>query len=186
MVKNVTRSAVLCCDHCGHPYSERRFGTAESGWCLPIQCPRCFITRRIGPAPIAVLLQPVIAPNDMTKLLVLWSDDSQLTLPSAHIRRIESGESAIVRETEDAIGIALNPKTLRMFACASDPQKGELYLFYENTQRIHQRALAHFKPNAEVTAIQIIETTYGMEFVRPSYQETADKFTDNLWRHFHP
>lgn len=180
---------VSYCDKCGNEYAQHQRDTVPL-WCPPLQCTHCLKTRRVGPTPIAVLLQPVIGPSDTTGLLVAWSDERNnqeykgLTLPQSHIRLRESAEDTIVRTTKDSIGITLNPDSLKIFETINDFQKQELYLFYENKQRIHQRELSVFKKNTEIRDVQVIQTTYGTKFVCPSYEKVADRFINNMWRHF--
>lgn len=148
-----------CCHHCGSPY--------PPGMSFPKTCSSCAQTHYQNPKPVAVALIPC-EHGLLGVIRGIEPGYGQPALPGGFMETNETGEEAAARETQEEVGIELDPKTLK-YAGSAFNSRGNLMLFYRAD--IEPIALPTLVPNRETLGLTVIEP--GAQLVFPLHTDAA-------------
>ncbi|TCO47277.1 NUDIX domain-containing protein [Actinocrispum wychmicini] len=138
------------CSSCGTAYAD------VTGY--PRRCEACGSQVWVNPAPVAVVLLPVVD-GDRTGLLAIRRaipPVGALTLVSGFVERHETWQEAAAREMQEETGVEIAPEALRPLWFTSTAPDPVYVLLFAQAPAVKAEDLPPFVPNREVSERKVI------------------------------
>lgn len=153
------------CPHCGEWLS-------QESW--PRTCSNCGQTTWRNPAPVVVMLVPLLGLKAVLAVRRdIEPDKGKLALPSGYVDWGETWQEAAARELKEETNLFVRPTSLRLFDITSSKNKAHLLVFVQTPTVVWTNAQGDFAVNDEVSGIEAISDT--SELCWETHQQMATR-----------